>query len=66
MKNIPKDLKEILKQNYPIDILDIVKVEKSLDGFAKKDIKLLNEVIKVDENIANNAKIALQRMMELS
>ena len=35
MKNIPKDLKDILKQNYPIDILDIVKVEKSLDGSIK-------------------------------
>eukprot|EP01029_Cantina_marsupialis_P003819 TRINITY_DN1384_c0_g1_i1.p1 TRINITY_DN1384_c0_g1~~TRINITY_DN1384_c0_g1_i1.p1 ORF type:complete len:193 (-),score=31.88 TRINITY_DN1384_c0_g1_i1:12-590(-) len=35
MKNIPKDLKEDLKENYPIDILEIVKKEKSTDGSIK-------------------------------
>ncbi|WP_417327828.1 23S rRNA (adenine(2503)-C(2))-methyltransferase RlmN [Halarcobacter sp.] len=35
MKNIPNDLKEQLKENYEIDILKIVKKEKSLDGSIK-------------------------------
>jgi 23S rRNA (adenine2503-C2)-methyltransferase len=35
MKNIPKDLKENLKENYPIDIAKIVRVEESLDGTKK-------------------------------
>jgi 23S rRNA (adenine2503-C2)-methyltransferase len=35
MGNIPKDLRKFLKQNYPIDILDIVKIERSLDGSIK-------------------------------
>lgn len=35
MKNIPKDLKENLKENYDINILDIVKKEKSSDGSIK-------------------------------
>lgn len=35
MKNIPKDLKEELSKNYPIDILKIVRVEKSIDGSIK-------------------------------
>jgi 23S rRNA (adenine2503-C2)-methyltransferase len=35
MNNIPKDLRKFLKQNYPIDILDIVKVEKSIDESIK-------------------------------
>jgi len=35
MKNIPKDLKENLKENYPIDIAKIIRVEKSKDGSIK-------------------------------
>ena len=35
MKNIPKDLKENLEQNYPINIGKIVRVEKSTDGSIK-------------------------------
>ena len=35
MKNLPKDLKENLKENYAIDILQIVKKEKSSDGSIK-------------------------------
>ena len=35
MKNIPKDLKETLKKDYPIDIGKIVRVEKSNDGSIK-------------------------------
>ena len=35
MKNIPNDLKENLKENYAIDILKIVKKEKSADGSIK-------------------------------
>lgn len=35
MKNIPNDLKENLKENYAIDILQIVKKEKSSDGSIK-------------------------------
>ena len=35
MKNIPKDLKENLKENYAIDILKIAKKEKSSDGSIK-------------------------------
>ena len=35
MKNIPNDLKENLKENYAIDILKIVKKEKSSDGSIK-------------------------------
>ena len=42
--------------------LVIKMVEKSLDGFAKKDIKLLNEVIKVDENIANKYEIKIDEI----
>ena len=35
MKNIPKDLKETLEKNYPINIGKIVRVEKSTDGSIK-------------------------------
>lgn len=35
MKNLPKDLKENLKENYAIDILQILKKEKSSDGSIK-------------------------------
>lgn len=35
MKNIPNDLKENLKENYAINILKIVKKEKSSDGSIK-------------------------------
>ncbi|MEA3353721.1 MAG: 23S rRNA (adenine(2503)-C(2))-methyltransferase RlmN [Campylobacterota bacterium] len=35
MKNIPKDLKENMTQNYPIDIGKIVRVEESSDGTKK-------------------------------
>ncbi len=35
MKNIPKDLKENLNVNFPIDIIKVIKVEKSNDGSIK-------------------------------
>ena len=35
MKNIPKDLKDNLAINFPIDILKIIKVEQSNDGSIK-------------------------------
>lgn len=35
MKNIPKDLKTNLEENFPIDICKIVRVEKSSDGTKK-------------------------------
>ena len=35
MKNIPNDLKENLKENYPINILEIANKEKSSDGSIK-------------------------------
>lgn len=35
MKNIPNDLKNSLKENYAIDILEIIKKEKSSDGSIK-------------------------------
>ncbi|XOB62398.1 23S rRNA (adenine(2503)-C(2))-methyltransferase RlmN [Campylobacterota bacterium DY0563] len=40
MKNLPKDLIQDLKENYPIDILEIVKKEKSSDGSIKYLFKL--------------------------
>jgi len=40
MKNIPKDLIQELKENYPLDILEIVKKEKSTDGSIKYLFKL--------------------------
>lgn len=61
MKNLPKDLIENLKQNYEIDILQVVKKEQSSDGsikylFKLKDnhsieaVLLLMKDKKVDEN----------------
>ncbi|MGK0255799.1 MAG: 23S rRNA (adenine2503-C2)-methyltransferase [Arcobacteraceae bacterium] len=35
MKNIPKDLKADLEENYPIDICKIISMEESLDGTKK-------------------------------
>ena len=35
MKNLPKDLKATLEENYPIDIAKIVRVEESSDGTKK-------------------------------
>ena len=35
MKNIPKNLKEELSTNYPIDICKIIKIEESSDGTKK-------------------------------
>ncbi len=35
MKNIPKDLKEELNKNFPIDIAKIVRIEESSDGTKK-------------------------------
>jgi 23S rRNA (adenine2503-C2)-methyltransferase len=40
MKNIPKELKEDLLANYPIDIMEVVKKEKSMDGSIKYLFKL--------------------------
>ena len=60
MKNIPKELKEELNQNFFLDPLSIVKIEQSLDGskkylFALKDGQTVESVLlpmkqeKVDE-----------------
>ena len=60
MKNIPKELKEELNQNFFLDPLSIIKVEQSLDGskkylFALKDGQTVESVLlpmkqeKVDE-----------------
>lgn len=40
MKNLPKELINDLKENYPINIMEIVKREKSLDGSIKYLFKL--------------------------
>ncbi len=40
MKNLPKDLIEELKQNYTIDVMQIIKKEKSIDGSIKYLFKL--------------------------
>lgn len=40
MKNLPKDLKEELKEKYPIEILKIIKKEQSSDGSIKYLFKL--------------------------
>ncbi|QDF27691.1 23S rRNA (adenine(2503)-C(2))-methyltransferase RlmN [Halarcobacter anaerophilus] len=40
MKNLPKELIDDLKENYPINIMEIVKREKSLDGSIKYLFKL--------------------------
>lgn len=50
MKNIPKDLKEHLNQNYYLDPLKIIKIEKSFDGtkkylFAMKDGATVESVL---------------------
>ena len=61
MKNIPKELKEELNQNFFLDPLSIVKIEQSLDGskkylFALKDGQTVESVLlpmkqeKVDED----------------
>jgi len=60
MKNIPKELKEELNQNFFLDPLSIIKIEQSLDGskkylFALKDGQTVESVLlpmkqeKVDE-----------------
>jgi len=69
MKNIPKDLKENLEKNYPINIGKIIKTEKSNDGSIKylfefkgghtveAVLLLMKEEIKNDEgNITQGAK----------
>ncbi|NQY95211.1 MAG: 23S rRNA (adenine(2503)-C(2))-methyltransferase RlmN [Campylobacteraceae bacterium] len=40
MKNIPNELKDTLKENYKIDILNIANKEKSIDGSIKYLFKL--------------------------
>ena len=40
MKNIPNELKEDLKANYPIDVMTIIKKEQSIDGSIKYLFKL--------------------------
>jgi len=40
MKNIPNELKEDLKANYPIDVMEIIKKEQSIDGSIKYLFKL--------------------------
>jgi 23S rRNA (adenine2503-C2)-methyltransferase len=35
MKNLPKDLKENLTKIFPIDIMKVIKIEKSIDGSIK-------------------------------
>ena len=35
MKNIPKDLKKVLEEKFPLDIGEIIKIEKSSDGSIK-------------------------------
>jgi len=44
MKNVPKELKEDLEANYPIDVMEIIKREKSLDGSIKYLFKLRDGV----------------------
>ena len=69
MKNIPKDLKEHLEKNYPINIGKIIKEEKSSDGSIKylfefegghtveAVLLLMKEEIKNDDgNITQGAK----------
>jgi len=69
MKNIPKDLKENLEKNYPINIGKIIKEEKSSDGSIKylfeyegghtveAVLLLMKEEIKNDDgNITQGAK----------
>lgn len=40
MKNIPNDLKDELKEKYPLDIMEVVKKEQSTDGSIKYLFKL--------------------------
>jgi 23S rRNA (adenine2503-C2)-methyltransferase len=69
MKNIPKELKESLSENYPIDIGKIIRTEKSNDGSIKylfeyegghtveAVLLLMKEEIKDDNgNISQGAK----------
>jgi len=69
MKNIPKELKETLEKNYPINIGKIIKEEKSTDGSIKylfefegghtveAVLLLMKEEIKNDDgNITQGAK----------
>ena len=35
MKNLPKDLKQVLEKDFPINIGKIIKIERSLDGSIK-------------------------------
>ena len=44
MKNVPNDLKEDLKANYTIDVMEIIKREKSSDGSIKYLFKLRDGV----------------------
>ncbi|RXI45312.1 23S rRNA (adenine(2503)-C(2))-methyltransferase RlmN [Malaciobacter mytili] len=44
MKNLPKDLIEELKQNYTIDVMQIIKKEKSIDGSIKYLFRLYDGV----------------------
>jgi 23S rRNA (adenine2503-C2)-methyltransferase len=43
MQNLPKDLRNILIKQFPIDILTIVKVKKSMDGSIKYLFKLYDD-----------------------
>ena len=45
MKNIPNELKEDLKANYPIDVMQIIKKEQSIDGSIKYLFKLRDNLL---------------------
>jgi 23S rRNA (adenine2503-C2)-methyltransferase len=64
MKNIPKDLKEELNQKLPIDIANIINIEKSIDGsikylFQMKDKTTIEAVLLLmrDKKRDENGKI---------
>ena len=64
MKNIPKDLKEELNQKLPIDIANIINIEKSVDGsikylFQMKDKTTIEAVLLLmrDKKRDENGKI---------
>ena len=64
MKNIPKDLKEELNQKLPIDIANIINIEKSVDGsikylFEMKDKTTIEAVLLLmrDKKRDENGKI---------